>query len=75
MAGHSRTKFRDWPLDDKGFREKGGHVMIEFTEIHRPRRHLISYLIKLSNFLYTSHKVMAATKANVILQDAKDWLE
>ena len=31
--------------------------------------------LKMSTFLYTFHKVMAATKANVILKDAKDWLE
>ena len=31
--------------------------------------------LKLSTFLYTFHKVMATTKANVILKDAKDWLE
>jgi hypothetical protein len=33
--------------------------------------------LKLSTFLYTFHKVMAATKANVILiiKDTKDWLE
>jgi len=57
----------------KDFEKK--EAMLEFTEIHRPRRHPISYLIKLSTFLYTFHKVMATTKANVILKDAKDWLE
>ena len=56
---------RDWPLDDKGFREK------ENTEIHRPRRHLISYLIKLSNFLYTFHKVMVTTKGKCDTEGCK----
>ena len=59
MIGHWTTK---------DFEKK--EAMLEFTEIHP-----ISYLIKLSTFLYTFHKVMATTKADVILKDAKDWLE
>jgi hypothetical protein len=37
--------------------------------------HKDTQYLKLSTFLYTFHKVMATTKANVILKDAKDWLE
>jgi hypothetical protein len=31
--------------------------------------------LKLSTFLCTFRKVMATTKTNMILMDAKDWLE